>query len=438
MKTEYLKKNFFNWAMSLTAAAIPLEAECAPAGELSYRASGVATVELRHAAAQDRRETTVPGCVICAIGSGETLVLSFDIIGGGSESLYYSFAHFNADWQPSDLMEMEFVDGLNKVYGAESTSLSFNTTTAFTHYEMTIDTSPLRASGNYMVEARRADDDALLVREPIWMSEEACGIMSRVDREESEQAVEMSVRWPRHGLSSPETQMMVYAWQNKRTDDMRLASGPTFVRPDEIVYQGISEFRFCGGREWRWLDTRSVRLPGLSDSQVEYIPHLYHFTLATDYPARGYTFREDFNGGGWTETRDRRDGEADEVADYVMAHFTFAPEDPTLLDKDEVYVIGDATGWSPSAANRLQPDAADITFKGQHLVKQGLDNYLYVAREKRRGHGAPQMTDTEGCYGETENDYYIAVYVRRPGDTYDRLVAVKRHNTLKTRNAFIM
>lgn len=438
MKTEYLKKNFFNWVVSLTAVAMPAEAHGAAGGELSYKASGVATVELRHTDAQDRRETTVPGCVVCAIGSGETLALSFDLIGGGTESLYYSFAHFNADWRPSDLMEMEFVEGLNRVYGAESTSLSFNTTTAFTHYEMTIDTSPILASGNYAIEIRRADDDALIVREPIWMSEEACGVVSRVEREEGEQAVELSVRWPRHGLSSPETQMMVYTWQNKRTDDMRLASGPTFVRPDEIVYQGLPEFRFCGGREWRWLDTRSVRLPGLSDTQVEYIPQLYHFTLAADAPARGYTFREDFNGGGWKETRDRRDGEADEVADYVMAHFTFAPEDPTLLNRSEVYVIGDATDWEPSAANRLQPNASDMTFKGQHLVKQGLDNYLYVAREKKRKGEAPQMTETEGCYGETENDYYIAVYVRKPGDTYDRLVAVKRHNTLKTRNAFIM
>lgn len=48
------------------------------------------------------------------------------------------------------------------------------------------------------------------------------------------------------------------------------------------------------------------------------------------------------------------------------------------------------------------------------------------------------MTETEGCHGETENDYYVAVYARRPGQTYDHLVAIKRHNTLKTRNEFIM
>lgn len=420
-------------AMSMTPAPL-----CAQGLELAYRASGVHTVELRHENNQDRREATVPGCVIVTLGSGENLVLSFDVIGGNTESLYYSFSHFNSDWQQSDLMDMEFVDGFNKVYGAETPTLSFNTTVAYTHYEVMIDTSPIKASGNYMIEIRRTDDDALLVREPMWMSEEVCGIASRVDRGESEQAVDLCVKWPRHGLSSPETQMMVYVWQNKRVDDMRRAESPTFVRPDEIVYQGLSELRFCGGREWRWLDTRSIRLPGLSDAKVDYVTNMYHFTLATDLPARAYTYREDFNGGAWAETRDRRDGDATEVADYAMAHFTFAPEDPTLLETSNIYVIGDATGWTPQSSNRLTPNAADISFNGQAIVKQGLHNYLYVAQKKKGRKNAPQMTDTEGCFGETENDYYIAVYSRRPGDTYDHLMTVKRHNTLKTRNAFIM
>ncbi|MGN0011441.1 MAG: hypothetical protein ACI35N_08960, partial [Marinilabiliaceae bacterium] len=72
-----------------------------------------------------------------------------------------------------------------------------------------------------------------------------------------------------------------------------------------------------------------------------------------------------------------------------------------------------------------------------HLVKQGLHNYLYASRKIGETR-APQTEVTEGCYGDTENDYYIAVYARRPGETYDHLVAMRRHNTLKTRNDFVM
>lgn len=408
-----------------------------PASPQCYRAPGVATVELRHEGAADRTKGRVPSCVVCHLGRPEVLTLDFDILDGQSEALYYSFTHCDAQWEPSDLMEMEYVDGLNKIYGQDTNRPSLNTTIPFMHYTLAIDTSPLRKSGNYLVEVRNAADDHLVVREPIWVSEDLCGVGSRVEKLGASQEVSLCVRWTSHGLSSPETQLTVCAWQNKRLDDMRHATGPTFVRPDEIVYHKLPEMRFCGGTEWRWLDTRSIRLPGLSDAGVEFVSGAYHFTAVADAPAKDYSYREDFDGGQWIETRDRRDNDAQVAADYAFAHLTFQPDDPAILSTHDVHVIGDATGWEPAAANRMTPDHDDMSLNGQALVKQGLHNYLYVARPKRGRRQSPQMTETEGCFGETENDYHIAVYVRRPGDTYDRLVAVKTHNTMKTVNEFI-
>lgn len=440
MKTEYLKKIFFNRLLAgLMSVLGTVSASGAGAAGVAYRASGVATVEFRRNDAVDRTQTRVPACVICHLGQPEGLTLSFDVIGGNVESLYYDFVHCDADWQQSDLMEMEFVDGFNRIYGTEKASLSFNTTTAYVHYDVAISTAPLLASGNYIVEVRQSADDALLVREPMLMTEDACGIASRVVMGDAMQEVEVQVQWPAHGISSPETQMKVLVWQNGRIDDMRRAESPTFVRRDDITYTRCPELTFCGGTEWRWLDTRSIRLIGISDSRVEFVSNMYHYTMAQDAPPRAYTYREDFNGGSWIETRDRRYDEAQTVADYAVAHYTFAPEDPTLIQTSEVYILGDATGWEPSAANRLEPDASALSFVGQHLVKQGLHNYLFAARPRgrKKSSPAPQMTETEGCYGETENDYYIAVYVRRPGETYDHLVATKWHNTLRSRDAFI-
>lgn len=407
------------------------------AAQQCYRAPGVATVELRHEGAADRTQGRVPLCVVCHLGQPEALTLDFDILDGQSESLYYSFTHCDAQWEPSDLMEMEYVDGLNKIYGQDTNRPSLNTTVAYLHYTLTIDTSPLLKSGNYMVEVRNATDDHLVVREPIWVSEDLCGIGSRVEKPGPSQEVSLSVRWAGHGLSSPETQLNVRVWQNKRLDDVRHAASPTFVRPDEIVYHRPAELRFCGGTEWRWLDTRSIRQLGFSDARVEFVSGAYHYTAAPDAPAKDYSYREDFDGGQWIETRDRRDDDEQVTADYAFAHFTFRPEDLSLLSGHDVHVIGDATGWEPTPTNRMTPDDGDLSLHGQALVKQGLHNYLYVARPKRRKRQAPQMTETEGCFGETENDYYIAVYVRRPGDTYDRLAAVKTHNTMRTVNEFI-
>ena len=423
---------------TISATLLLMGAECMAATPPTYRASGVKTVELRHESASDRRDGRVPGCVVCHLGQAETLTLSFDIIDGGTESLYYSFSHYDARWEESDLMEMEYVDGLNKIYGSETSRLSFNTTVAFVHYTMSVSTEPILASGNYMVEVRGASDDRLILREPLWVTEDACGVGVRVDKGDVTQEIGVAVRWPRHGLKQPERQMTACAWQNKRLDDIRYAEGPTFVRPDEITYQHIDAWRFCGGTEWRWLDSRSIRQLGVSDLGVSYAGGMYQYTCATDTRPKGYTYREDFDGGQWVETRDRQDDDAAVVADYGMAHFTYLPSEASMLETHEVYVIGDATGWEPTSGNRLEADGSTMSFGGQCLIKQGLHNYLYVSRLKKRRREMPQMTETEGCYGETENDYNIAIYVRRPGDTYDHLVAFKTHNTLKSPSEFIM
>ncbi len=422
---------------AMVIAMLAAGAEAQAGAPPSFRMSGVKTVELRHESAADRREGRIPGCIVCHLGQAETLTLDFDVIDGATESLYYSFVHYDARWEPSDMMEMEYVSGLNKIYGAETSRLSFNTTVAFVHYTMTISTETLLASGNYMIEVRDAADERLVLSEPMWLTEDACGLGVRVDKGEATQEIDVAVKWPRHGLMQPETQMTICAWQNKRTDDIRYAEGPTYVRQDEITYQHLDEWRFCGGTEWRWLDSRSIRQLGISDSRVEFSGGMYNYTLATDTRPKGYSYHEDFDGGQWVETHDRRDDEAELVADYAIAHFTYAPPDPSILTTHDVYVIGDATGWEPTSGNRLEADGSTMSFRGQSLVKQGLMNYLYVSRPKRRRREAPQMTDTEGCYGQTENDYHIAVYVRKPGDTYDHLVAFKTHNTLTSRSEFI-
>ena len=107
-----------------------------------------------------------------------------------------------------------------------------------------------------------------------------------------------------------------------------------------------------------------------------------------------------------------------------------------------IYVIGDAAGWEPSSQNLLSPDYETGLFQGQLIVKQGLHNYQYVATpqspKSQHSHIAhPTFAETEGCFIETENDYFIAVYARCPGQTYDHLLSLKIHNTLKTPDSFI-
>lgn len=452
MKSQYLKKKFFNRTLLDAFSALfnsfliyitsVLNVSIVSAQIPQFCASDVHSVEFRHANLTDRSSSSVPQLVVCHLSIPEILSLDFDIINREQLQLAYSFAHFNADWSPSDLMEIEFVSGFNKVYGSETVSLSFNTLTPYAHYHLDISTAPLLVSGNYMLQIRTVDDDALILSLPLWVSEDVCGIQSRILQQDGTQTVQFSVIWPNHGILNPEQELHISVWQNKRLDDIRQASSPTFIRPDEIVYLTAPELTFCPGAEWRWLDTRSVKYVTMKNAHIQYIDPFYHFTLPTDLPNRAYTFREDFNGGQWFENKDRHIEDPTIAAEYVMAHLSFLPTDPNMLSTHNIYVIGDAAGWEPSSQNLLSPDYETGLFQGQLIVKQGLHNYQYVATpqspKSQHSHIAhPTFAETEGCFIETENDYFIAVYARCPGQTYDHLLSLKIHNTLKTPDSFI-
>ena len=436
MKTALLRKKFFNCS-ALLAALVALTAQNASSAtnDLFYAAADVHSVLFCHQDLNDRTTNSLPPVIVCSLSEPETLLLEFDILEADAEPLYYMFAHAKADWSPSDLMEMEFVDGLNKVYGEDSYSTSFNTTASYVHHSIRISTEPIKISGNFFVEVRTEHDDPLVLRRPLWISENTMGVKSRVVRSGALQNLMLAVVTADNRVAIPEEEMRVAVWQNRRTDDMRIFSKPTFLYPGEVVFMDTPELSFQGGTEWRWADTRSISSVKFGAASIEFHEPFYHYTLPLDRQARAYSFHEDFNGGEWVETYDRID-DTETAADYAVVHFSFAPEDPSLLFTHDFYVIGDATGWEPSSANHLTPDAQTMTLAGQCLLKQGLHNYLYVARP-RKSHAAPSFALAEGSFHQTENDYYVAVYLRSPGETYDHLVCFKKHNTLKTPDEFI-
>jgi hypothetical protein len=62
-------------------------------------------------------------------------------------------------------------------------------------------------------------------------------------------------------------------------------------------------------------------------------------------------------------------------------------------------------------------------YQADILLKQGYYNYqyLYVPSGETVGQTAP----TEGDFFQTENEYSVLVYHRKPGERYDRLVGYR-------------
>ena len=99
------------------------------------------------------------GVPIIALGSDEQLNVNFDLIDYDAHYLRYSITHCNADWQPSRLIDSEFVSGFNQ---ADITDFaqSEGTFTHYFNYNFTFpnDDMQILKSGNYLLKVSEQDD----------------------------------------------------------------------------------------------------------------------------------------------------------------------------------------------------------------------------------------------------------------------------------------
>ena len=62
-----------------------------------------------------------------------TLILEFDHLGDELKDYIYTIVHCNSDWQPSDLVDNEYIDGFTEDR-ITTIDNSFNTLQQYTHY----------------------------------------------------------------------------------------------------------------------------------------------------------------------------------------------------------------------------------------------------------------------------------------------------------------
>lgn len=424
---EFIRKNFFNQSALWTLIFVNLSVSIhAAVSDAFFSLPSIQTI-LFHP--QDDEF----GQPIVNLHSGTPMLLSFDELDADTRSLCYSFAHCDAAWNKSDLMEIDYVDGFNKIYDAEKAEFSFNTKVDYVHYDLTIDTSILKLSGNYILFVADAVTNDLLLTQPLLVCENSVSAATRIVRGKSNeggmQTLSFSLNTSVLRVTDARQQLKIVVRQNNRWDDMRTTTEPTFIRASEIVYSPSSLFTFEAGNEARWLDNRDLRYPRQNTESITYHEPYYHQTLRRDSRPRGYTYYEDFNGGRHIEAYDIHD-DAEIAADYTLTHFCL----PSTTDDADVYIFGQITDYQLNQRSQMSYDATTREYTATLWMKQGLHNYQYITIPKKT---KPTYQFYENNFTDTENDYYILIYYRNYSDTYDRLVGFVRHNTLSTPNSFI-
>ncbi len=372
-----------------------------------------------------------------AFNSAEQLELSFDDLEGDKKSYSVSFVHCAADWQPSDLVQAEYMTGF---YEANflNFNYSINTLQKYTHYSILFPTANMQfsKSGNYIAYVYQDNNkDNLVLTKRFMIYDNKITVVATIrqaagnDEQFQKQHIDFSILNSAYELTNPFTDMKVVITQNNRWDNAITNIKPTFVEPRQMTYSLDDKSTFNGGNEFRYFDTRSLR------TYTERINNIYkdslsknHVELKTDElrTFKNYSFYNDLNGGYLIKNLDMT-GNQDLEADYVWIRFFF-PYD-NAVSEGNFYVLGKFTDWRTSKGNRMTYNYKHFGYECSLYVKQGYYNYTYVY--VKDGQKAGDETLTEGNHWDTENDYAIYVYHRQRGTYYDQLVAVKRLNSLR-------
>lgn len=364
---------------------------------------------------------------VLMMNSDDCLLVNFDYIDYDVHYLRYSVTHCNADWQPSQLVESEYVSGFNYA-DIDDYAQSEATYVHYYNYQFTLPNPDMEllVSGNYLLTVYEQDDPSdILFQTRFSVSEGKVGVYpqvtSRTDVEYNNrfQQVSFDVRYKPNQIRDPYSEFKCVVSQNSRTDNAVMVTRPSMVGVDHVTYEHNRDLIFPAGNEFRRFETVNAHNLNMGVQSIRYYNPMYHATLMIDEPRNEVQYLYDKTQfGRFTIRNAETRGESAVEADYMITHF--ALDAGGKLNGGNVYLYGEFTEGYPASQNVMKYDASTGFYIADLLLKQGAYNYLYLWVPD--GTSVGQTSRIEGDHYETVNEYLVKVYDRPMGERYDHLV----------------
>lgn len=363
---------------------------------------------------------------VTELNSRQPLVLEFDDLAEDAILYNAKIYHCNADWQQSQLNNMEFLYDFNEFF-IEDYEYSFDTRVYYVHYRFQI--PRVKMPGNYVIAVYpENEEDNVVFTQRFMVYRQSIGIgadiqnSSGVVERDFNQEVTFTLNYGALDIVDPMQDIKVVIRQNQRWDNVVNNLKPTFMRIDQkqLEYRHFNlENNFKGGNEYRFFDLRSVNFGGQNVGDINIQEYSVDAFLVKDLIRGGdvYGQYEDLNGQFMVDTRDG--GNPALESEYINVHFFLESDQPF---REPVYIFGELTNWNliPEAIMRYDKELNGYT--GSLLLKQGWYNYQYYLASDENPFAV------EGTHFETENDYEILVYYRPPASVADLLVGYQHIN----------
>ena len=362
-----------------------------------------------------------------ALNGGRPIEISFDALEPGYTRYAYRVVYCDADWTPSNLSPVEYLDGFQDNV-VEDFATSMATTMPYTNYRVFFPNEDvqLKLSGNYVAIFYPEDEpDNVAFTACFSLVEPMINIAAKVsgntniDTNQSHQQVSFVIQHPHLDIRFPQTDLKIHVLQNNRRDNMVSDLKPMEILRGSIVYDNLRELIFPAGNEFRRVEFLSNRYNGMGVERISFHNPYYHIDLMTDYPEAGESYQYDQDQDGRFFVRCSNCQDPDTEADYYIVHFSLAM-DP-ILD-GQIYLSGEAFANTFDDHSRMTYNPETGRYETAILLKQGNYNYQYLFVPNGTSRGETALV--EGDHFEAENQYTIYVYYRPMGARYDRLIGV--------------
>ena len=190
-------------------------------------------------------------------GDPTSLVLSFDDISGDDVKDYtYTVVHCDADWTPSRLSHMEYVDGFDEVR-IENFEYSFKAKSIYTHYWVNVPNRDMTftKSGNYLLKVYEDESDKRLAitRRFIVVDDqvEVEAKMSRpakVSNNMTHQEIDFKVIHKNFEINNPRQELTAVVIQNSQWNTAITDLKPLFSRFEEQSFDYQDKVVFPAGK----------------------------------------------------------------------------------------------------------------------------------------------------------------------------------------------